>query len=124
MPVFDYNEALYGALCYIYGDDDNTISVDEKEGFKPRFLERHYLSHETMKTISYRWSSLNVEEFYWEVVNSLNEHSLTDRMEGFKTICIIINDFSANRDDRWTPANRLREDPGFSREEYNRYTGN
>jgi hypothetical protein len=83
--------------------------VEEKEGFKPRFLERHYLSQETMKTISYRWSQ-NVEEFYWEVVNSLNEHSLTDRMEGYRTICIIINDFSANRDDRWTPANRLRED--------------
>ena len=82
MPVFDYNEALYGALCYIYGSDDDTISVEEKEGFKPRFLERHYLSNETMKTISYRWSQ-NVEEFYWEVVNSLNEHSLTDRMDGF-----------------------------------------
>jgi hypothetical protein len=39
MPVFDYNEALYGALCYIYGNDDEAISVEEKEGFKPRFLE-------------------------------------------------------------------------------------
>jgi hypothetical protein len=30
MATYDYNEAIYGALCYIYGDDDNKISADAK----------------------------------------------------------------------------------------------
>jgi hypothetical protein len=122
MPIFDYNEAIYGALCYIYGDDDNTISSKEKSGIQPKFLERHYLSEETMKTISYRWSK-DSDDFYWDVVNSLNECSLTDRLEAIKTICIIINDFSANRKDRWNPVNKIMDDIGISDDEYQKYTG-
>lgn len=123
MAIYGYNEAVYGALCYIYGDDDDKISVEEKRGIKSRFVDRHYLSHETMETISHRWSN-DPENFYWDVINSLNESSLTDRLEAYRTICIIINDFSAQRDDRWDPANRIREDMNISSEDYNRYIGN
>lgn len=123
MAIYGYNEAIYGALCYIYGDDDDKISVEEKRGIKSRFVDRHYLSHETMETISHRWSN-DPENFYWDVINSLNESSLTDRLEAYRTICIIINDFSAQRDDRWDPANRIREDMNISSEDYNRYIGN
>ena len=123
MAIYGYNEAVYGALCYIYGDDDYKISVEEKRGIKSRFVDRHYLSHETMETISHRWSN-DPENFYWDVINSLNESSLTDRLEAYRTICIIINDFSAQRDDRWDPANRIREDMNISSEDYNRYIGN
>jgi hypothetical protein len=120
MAVFDYNEAVFGALAYIYGDDDSTISVEEKEGFRSRFEERHYLSRETMKAIYARWSQ-GPDDFYWDVINSLNECSLTERLEAYRTICIILNDFSSNRDDRWGPANRIREDMGISTEEYSRF---
>jgi hypothetical protein len=120
MATYDYNEAIYGALCYIYGDDDDKLSVEEKRGVKSRFSERHYLSNETMEAISYRWSK-GGDDFYWDVVNSLNECSLTDKLEAYKTICIIINDFSANRKDRWNPANKIREDISISSDEYNRY---
>jgi hypothetical protein len=123
MATYDYNEAIYGAMCYIYGDDDSKISVKEKEGIKSRFNERHYLSNETMETISFRWSK-GTEDFYWDVINSLNECSLTERLEAYRTICIIINDFSKERDDRWGPANKIREDLGISSEEYERYRGN
>lgn len=122
MATFDYSEAVYGALCYIYGDDDSTISSSEKSGVKSRFLDRHYLSNETMETISYRWSK-GPENFYWDVINSLNECSLTDRLEAYRTICIIINDFSPDKNFRWTPANKIREDIGISTEEYNTYIG-
>ena len=122
MATYGYNEAIYGALCYIYGDDDNMISSDEKGGIKSRFNERHYLSNETMEAISYRWSQ-GIDDFYWDVINSLNECSLTQRLEAYRTICIIINDFSANRDDRWDPANKIREDIGISTDEYRRYIG-
>jgi hypothetical protein len=107
-------------LCYIYGDDDDKVSVEEKRGIKSRFNERHYLSNETMEAISYRWSK-GGDDFYWDVVNSLNECSLTDKLEAYKTICIIINDFSANRKERWDPANKIREDISISSDEYNRY---
>jgi hypothetical protein len=120
MATYDYNEAVYGALCYIYGDDDNEISIKEKAGFYQRYSERHYLSLETRKVISYRWSQ-GVEDFYWDVINSLNECSLTEKLEAYKTICIIINDFSANRKERWDPANKIREDIGISVDEYKRY---
>ena len=123
MAIYGYNEAVYGALCYIYGDDDYKISVEEKRGIKSRFVDRHYLSHETMETISHRWSN-DPENFYWDVINSLNESSLTDRLEAYRTICIIINDFSAQRDDRWDPANRIREAMDISIDDYNRYIGN
>jgi hypothetical protein len=73
-----------------------------------------------MEAISYRWSK-GGDDFYWDVVNSLNECSLTDKLEAYKTICIIINDFSANRKERWEPANKIREDISISSDEYNRY---
>ena len=120
MATYDYNEAIYGALCYIYGDDDSEISAKEKEGIFSNFNERHYLSLETRKAISYRWSQ-GPEDFYWDVINSLNECSLTEKLEAYRTICIVINEFSANRKDRWNPANKIREDIGISAEEYNRY---
>ncbi len=120
MATYDYNEAIYGELCYIYGDDDNKISAEEKKGIKSRFNEWHYLSNETMEAISYRWSK-GIDDFYWDVINSLNECSLTEKLEAFKTICITINDFSPNRDDRWGPANKIREDMGISSDEYSRY---
>jgi hypothetical protein len=122
MAMYGYDEAVYGALCYIYGDDDNKLSVQEQNGFQSYFNERHYLSHETMKTISYRWSK-NSDDFYWDVINSLNDCSFTQRLEAFKTICIIINEFSSNRDDRWGPAHKIREDLGISSDEYKRYIG-
>jgi hypothetical protein len=120
MATYDYNEAIYGALCYIYGDDDNKISAKEKKGIKSRFNERHYLSNETMEAISYRWSQ-GIEDFYWDVINSLNECSLTEKLEAYRTICRTIHDFSPKRDDRWNPANKIREDIGISIDEYNRY---
>ena len=120
MATYDYNEAIYGALCYIYGDDDNKISAEEKKGIKSRFNKWHYLSNETMEAISYRWSQ-GIDDFYWDVTNSLNECSLTEKLEAFKTICRTINDFSPNRDDRWSPAHKIREDMGISLDEYNRY---
>jgi hypothetical protein len=123
MAVYDYNEAVYGALCYIYGEDDDRISVEEKRGVKSRFVERHYLSQETMETISHRWSR-DSEDFYWDVISSLNECSLTNRLEAYRTICVIINDFSAQRDDRWEPAHRIREAMDISIDDYNRYIGN
>jgi len=122
MAVFGYNEAVYGALCYIYGDDDRELSVQEQLGIRTHFLERHYLSNESMEAISYRWSQ-GPSDFYWDVINSLNDCSLTQRLEAYKTICIVINDFSASRNDRWDPANRIREDMGISTDEYNRYIG-
>lgn len=123
MAIFDYNEAVFGALAYIYGDDDSTISVKEKEGFESRFEERHYLSRETMKAIYARWKQ-GSEDFYQEVIDSLNEYSLTERLEAYRTICIILNDFSSNRNDRWEPARRIREGMGISSEEYDRYSDN
>ena len=120
MATYDYNEAIYGALCYIYGDDDGSITVKEKGGIKPIFNERHYLSNETMETISYRWSK-GGDDFYWDVINSLNECSLTEKLEAYRTICRIINRFSSERNERWVPANKIREDIGISEDEYNRY---
>jgi hypothetical protein len=120
MATYDYNEAIYGALCYIYGDDDSKITSEEKRGIKSHFNKRHYLSNETMEAISYRWSQ-GSEDFYWDVINSLNECSLTEKLEAYRTINRTINDFSPNRKDRWDPRNKIREDIGISSDEYNRY---
>ena len=122
MASYDYTEAIYGALCYIYGDDDNTISAEEKRGIKSRFNKSYYLSNETMEVISYRWSQ-GIDDFYWDIINSLNECSLTEKLEAYRTICKTINDFNANRDDRWVPARRIREDIGITHDEYQRYIG-
>lgn len=120
MATFSYDEAIYGALCYIYGDDDNTLSVDEKINIKSRFNERHYLSDEAFRIISFRWSQ-GAEDFYWDVINSLNEYSLIQRLEALKTICIIINDYSSQRPERWYPFHKILHDIGTTIDEYNRY---
>ena len=122
MAVYDYEEAVYGALCYIYGDDDNKITSGEKSGVQSEFLERHFLTNESMEAISYRWSR-DIDAFYWDVINSLLECSLTQRLEAYRTICIVKNRFSSNRDDRWTPANRILADLGITVDEYNYYIG-
>ena len=118
MAVFGYNEAVYGALCYIYGDDDNLISAEEKRGIKPRFLERHYLSNESMEAISYRWS-LGPNDFYSDVINSLNDCSLTQRLEALKTFVIVADgDLSKAH-----LVGRIMNDIGIVSSEFNRYTG-
>jgi hypothetical protein len=122
MAIFNFEEAIYGALCYIYGEDDDTISAKEKDGFIPKFQERHYLSDETMRTISRRWS-LDAEKFYWDVIDSLNACSFTEKLEAYRTICAVINHFSRNRDDRWVPAKKIRNELGISYQEYKAYIG-
>jgi hypothetical protein len=120
MATYGYEEAVYGALCFIYGEDDNTFSGNEKQGVWAYFDERHYLTRETKEAISYRWSK-NSDDFYWDVINSLNECSLTEKLEAYRTICRVINGWSSERNDRWIPANKIREDLGISSDEYNRY---
>ena len=120
MATFNYEEAIYGALCYIAGKDDYKITTQEKAGIKPRFLQRHYLSNETMETISMRWSSSS--NFYDDVIDSLNDCSFTEKLEAYKTICIILNDWT-KRGDRWEPAHEIQNAMNISDDEYNKYIG-
>lgn len=121
MATFNYEEAIYGALCFIAGNDDNKISIEEKEGIKPRFLELHYLSDATMETISKKWSK-DVSGFYYDVIDSLNECSYTEKLEAYKTICIILNAWT-KRTSRWEPALDILNAMNISKDEYNRYIG-
>jgi hypothetical protein len=118
MAIYNYQEAIYAALCYIYGDDDNRISAEEKAGVKPKFLERHDLSNESMEKISVKWSK---EPLFFcdDIVSSLNECSPAQKLEAYKAICAIINDLGPDREDRWIPANKIREGLGISKVENN-----
>lgn len=122
MATFNYEEAIYGALCYIAGNDDNKITAEEKSGLKPRFLQYHYLSNEVMESISKRWS-LDINSFFYDVVESLNEYSYSEKLEAYCTICKVLNDWT-KRSDRWDPANEILEGMNLTIEEYNSFINN
>ncbi len=122
MATFNYEEAVYAALCFIYGDDDRKISAKEQNGMNSLFLGQHYLSNESMEAISTRWAENGSVGFYDEVIDSLNECSYTEKLRAYRTICITLNDFSKERKDRWDPAHRIRASLGISSAEYDRFT--
>jgi hypothetical protein len=121
MAIFNHEEAIYAALCHIYGYEDGVISLNEKTGMKDIFLKRHYFSNNTMETISLKWSQS--PNFYFDILDSLNECSYTQRLEAYRTICIVLNAFSKNRTDIVGPAHEIRDGINISAEEYNRYIG-
>lgn len=120
MPVFTHHEAVYGALCYIYGDDDYMISSHEKYGIKHNFRQHYHLPDEVMETISKRWA-IDSAKFYAEIIEGLNACSFAERLEAYRIICLTINNFSHERDDRWIPAHQIKADIGISDVEYDRY---
>jgi hypothetical protein len=51
------------------------------------------------------------------VADSLNAFTYSERLNAYRAICIIIEDFSGEREERWIPAYRLKEDLGISPDE-------
>lgn len=120
MATYSYDEAIYGALCYVYGSDDSIISPSEIKAIKSRFLKKRDLSPSQMEVISYRWSK-DSDDFYWEVINSLKESTIYERLTAIEIIFDIIKDYSGNKQSRRVPANKIIEDLDISLDEFNHY---
>ena len=125
MATYSYDEAIYGALCYIftcYQYDD--LNKTEKEVIQETFNKRHSLSSESMKDV-YFMCSYNSCNPIDDVTDSLMEYSLSQRLKAYETICIVVNkyiyEFSCASDEIWQLAHYIMQKLEISQEDYARY---
>jgi hypothetical protein len=90
MAEFSFEEAVYGALCYLFGSDDNELSVKEQKIMNESFADMYTLSDEGKGNIMKRWSSKGSASFFHNVTDSLNSYSKGKKLEALESLCIIM----------------------------------
>jgi hypothetical protein len=116
MATFNMNEAIYGYICHSFCSD-NILSAEDQNEFNSKFLERHYLSWETMQAIVGRFFSIDTELFYSEIIDSLKNCSYTQKLEALTTIHIILVEVNV------LAVVQFMREMNISNEEWKRYLG-
>ena len=122
--TFNFEEAVYASLCHIFGsEDDQYLSTSEQNSFNAKFLERHYLSDEAIRAIAHKWGKANMNDFFYEITESFNQCSYTRRLEGLKTLGIIMNSMSRAKECKYA-WHQIREGMNISKDAYDEYVRN
>lgn len=129
MAELNYEMAVYGTLCYIFGSDDGRLSPEEQNDFTKIFLKIHDLEYEEMQSVRRDWSK-GSPLFFKKIVDNLNSCSKLEKLEAIRTICKAIN-YSESPDsasfslfsvpDRWGPASKIQRELGITQEDYEEF---
>lgn len=91
MAEFNFEEAIYGALCYLFGSDDNELSVREQTIMNESFADMYTLSDTQKENIIKRWSSKGSASFFHNVTDSLNTYSKEKKLEALESLGVIMD---------------------------------
>lgn len=127
MAEFSYEEAVYGATCYIFLTDDGELSVEEQETINDLFFDMYNFSFEQKNLVLRRLKSKGSTIFFHNVVDCLNEYSKARKLEALASILVIIDkddDKHYLPTNKRRPFNKIQEAIGISDDDLSNYFNN